>query len=94
MAAYSKRRCEMEAASKAEERPDRCSVNLSSTKSPRAAGAFGVQQNELFQSSLRDLDQRGKSLGVVDGHVGEHLAVELDASLVEAIHEHGVGQYR
>mgnify|MGYP006877865237 CR=1 FL=1 len=54
-------------------------------------GLLTFSKNELFQSSLRDLDQRGKSLGVVDGHVGEHLAVELDASLVEAIHEHGVG---
>ena len=44
-----------------------------STKSPRAAGLLAFSKNELFQSSLRDLDQRSKSLGVVDGHVGEHL---------------------
>ena len=33
---------------------------------------------------------RGESRGVVDGHVGEHLAVELDASLLQAVHEDGV----
>ena len=72
--------------------PDRCSVNLSQhKKAPALRGLLAFSKNELFQSSLRDLDQRGKSLGVVDGHVGEHLTVELDASLVEAIHKHGVG---
>lgn len=33
-----------------------------------------------------------ESLGVVEGEVGQHLAVDLDASLVDEAHELGVAQ--
>src|SRR5919109_2339868 len=33
------------------------------------------------------LGKTSKRLGIADGDVGEHLAVELDAGLAEAVHE-------
>ena len=38
-----------------------------------------------------NLDQLSKRLRIVDSHVGEHLAVELDAGPLQTVHEHGVG---
>src|SRR5450759_63308 len=43
-------------------------------------------------SGLRPLDERGEPGGIVDRHVGEHLAVQVDLGLLEAVHEHGVRQ--
>lgn len=39
-----------------------------------------------LQGLLGDLDDGGESRGVVDGHIGEHLAVQLHASLLQAVH--------
>ena len=36
-------------------------------------------------------DQTGEGLGIGDGDLGEHLAVDLDAALLESVHEDGVG---
>ena len=41
---------------------------------------------------LRLFAQRGEGRGVVDGELGEHLAVDLDASLLQAVHQLGVAQ--
>ena len=40
---------------------------------------------------LHLLDDGLESLGVVEGEVGEDLAVDLDARLVQLVHEHAVG---
>ena len=37
-----------------------------------------------------DLDELGESDGIVDGHLAEHLAVDLDAGGLQAVHERGV----
>src|SRR5699024_975159 len=39
---------------------------------------------------LHRLDQGGKAAGIVDRHLAEHLAVQLDAGLLQAGHEGGV----
>ena len=44
----------------------------------------------LLEGSLGDLGELSESIGIGDGHVGEHLAIELHAGLLEAVHEHGV----
>src|SRR5690606_19607648 len=47
---------------------------------------------QVFKRGLRLGDQRGESLRLVDRHVGQHLAVDLDAGLVEAVDEAAVGE--
>ena len=45
-----------------------------------------------FELGTLDLvDEGGEAFLVEDGHVGKDLAVETDAGLLEAVHEHGVG---
>ena len=44
----------------------------------------------LLGSFLRGLNEGGEGLRVVDGELGEHLAVDRDAALLEAIHEFGI----
>src|SRR2546429_1433919 len=46
----------------------------------------------LFRSLLRDLRQLLERHGVADGEIGEHFAVDLDAGLLEAVHQAAVGQ--
>ena len=45
---------------------------------------------ELLQSLLGGLDQSVEAGGIVDSHFRQHLAVQLDASLLQAVHEAGV----
>src|SRR5699024_12676112 len=45
----------------------------------------------LWQGVLRDLDQTGERRGVVDGELGEHAAIDLDAGQVQTLDEAGVG---
>src|SRR5690606_27491339 len=47
---------------------------------------------EILKRSLRLRHQSGESLRLMDGHVGQHLAVDLDAGLVQAVDEAAVGQ--
>ncbi len=46
----------------------------------------------VLQSFLRGFEHGFKPLGIMDGHVGQHLAVEFDASGFAAFHETAVGQ--
>mgnify|MGYP007122675298 CR=1 FL=1 len=43
-----------------------------------------------LQGLLGNLDHSGEGGRIVHSHVGEHLAIELDAGLLEAVHEAGV----
>ena len=61
-------------------------------KKPARMRAFHCKEAMLLQRGLGDLDELSESVGIGDGHVGENLAVELDAGLLEAVHEHGVRQ--
>src|SRR5690625_7228243 len=45
----------------------------------------------LWQGVLRDLDQTGERRGVVDGELGEHAAIDLDAGRVQTLDEAVVG---
>src|SRR5699024_8686919 len=45
----------------------------------------------LWQGVLRDLDQTGERRGVVDGELGEHAAIDLDAGQVQTLDEAVVG---
>ena len=45
---------------------------------------------KLLQSLLGGLDQSVEAGGIVDGHLRQHLAVQLDAGLLQAVHEGGV----
>ena len=45
---------------------------------------------ESLQGLLGDVCQRGERRCIVDSHIGEHLAVELDAGLLQTVHETGV----
>src|SRR5690606_12068667 len=44
------------------------------------------------ESGPRLFDQGLEGLGLVDGEIGEHLAVHLDASLAEAVDKSAIGQ--
>ena len=46
--------------------------------------------SKLLQSLLGGLDQSVEAGGIVDGHLAQHLAVQLDAGLLQAVHEGGV----
>src|SRR5262249_16006710 len=57
-------------------------------------GAFKRLRGSVLQIFERDLelaDQRAERRRLVDGHVGQHLAIDLDAGLVEAVDETAVG---
>ena len=43
-----------------------------------------------LQSLLSNLNKRSKCFRIVDSHVGEHLAVELNASLLKTVHENRI----
>ena len=60
-----------------------------SQRQPISAAA---QAAEMLQSLLGNFHQSGESGGIVHSQVGENLAVQLDASLLQAVHKHGVGQ--
>src|SRR6185312_645694 len=47
---------------------------------------------EVFERDLGLRHEGRKSLRLVDGHVGQHLAVDLDAGLVEAVDEAAIAQ--
>src|SRR5690606_17305572 len=55
-------------------------------------GAPGRAGNLRCERALRLLGQRGKTRRVVHGDVGQHLAVEGDAGLRQAVHEAAVAQ--
>lgn len=56
------------------------------------AAHFKPSVRTCFELGTLDLvDEGGKAFLVEDGHVGKDLAVETDAGLLEAVHEHGVG---
>src|SRR5687768_12327234 len=42
---------------------------------------------EVLESLLGGFDERAECCRLMDGHVGQNLAVDLDASLVEAVDE-------
>ena len=44
----------------------------------------------LLQSGLGKLAESGEGLGIVDGGLGEHLAVHVNARELETVHEGGV----
>lgn len=44
----------------------------------------------LFTGSLGLLGQGGKGGSIVDRQLGEHLAVQVDASLLQAVHKLGI----
>ena len=46
----------------------------------------------LLNLSLCGLDQRGKALRVINCHLGQHLAVQVDAGALETEHKLAVGQ--
>ena len=47
----------------------------------------------IFSSSLRDLGNNGlERLGVIDGKVGQHFAVDFDTGLTQPTHQSGVRQ--
>lgn len=53
---------------------------------------FSKRLGELLREGfLRGLNQTGEGLGIVDGDLGEHLAVDGDLGFLETAHELGVG---
>jgi hypothetical protein len=50
-----------------------------------------VRQSLFRESFFAGRDEPGECLGVVDGDLGEHLAVDLDIALLKPVHETGVG---
>ena len=54
-----------------------------------------LRQSAVCAQDLRllgDLAQGGKRHGIADGHLGQHLAVDLDAGDLQTVHEGGVVQ--
>nr|CAI0340404.1 hypothetical protein SHINE37_44273 [Rhizobiaceae bacterium] len=47
---------------------------------------------EVFQRLLGGCDERAERCGLMDRHVGQNLAVDFDAGLVEAVDEAAIGQ--
>ena len=45
----------------------------------------------LSKGALRGGDETGEGLGIMDGDLREHLAVDGDVRFLEAVHEDGVG---
>ena len=52
---------------------------------------FVIILSFLSQRSFCSLYQSCKAFSVVDSHLGEHLSVDFDAGLLEAVHELAVG---
>ena len=46
--------------------------------------------DHLLEGSLGLLGQSGESGGIADGDLGEHLAVEIDAGLLQTVDERGI----
>ena len=52
---------------------------------------FAFYSSLLSKGFFAGLDQTGEGLGIVDGDLGEHLAVDLDVALLQTGHEAGIG---
>src|SRR5260370_5197561 len=55
------------------------------------ASGSGGGLRRLLERSLRGRGDRLESLGLADGDVGQHLAVEIESGQLDAVHELRVG---
>src|SRR5690606_19299061 len=71
-------------------RPSPCVTSMSGRERPWSVRAAGTRLR--CERALRLLGQRGKPGRVVHGDVRQHLAVQGDARLAQAVHETAVAQ--